>query len=213
MGKHLNDIVPEQRFGRLITQKYLGHCKWECQCDCGNATIVRADHLRSGCSRSCGCLRREDQSIRAKTHGQRKTRLYKIWQGMWFRCENPNAKCYQNYGGRGIRVCDEWHRFEPFFDWAMVNGYQENLTIDRINNDGDYEPSNCRWADTFIQSNNKRSTRYLTFNGQRKSVGEWSLITGFSRQLIYDRVFKHGWSVEQALTLPKSQGKRVKHGA
>lgn len=213
MGRSKNDIHPGDIYGRLVTLRYLGHCKWECSCSCGKEVVVRSDHLRSGDTRSCGCLCREEQSVRARTHGQRNTRLYKTWQGMIFRCENPKAESYKHYGGRGIKVCEEWHRFEDFFKWATSSGYSDELTIDRIDVNGNYEPGNCRWADTFTQCNNKRNTRYLTFNGQRKSVKEWSLITGFSYGMIADRVYRHGWSAEQALTLPKAPGKRIKHGA
>lgn len=203
------------RFGRLtvISFEYYKNrqSRWKCLCDCGKETIVRQDHLKDGSTKSCGCFRREEQSHKAKKHGQKGTRLYGIWNNMKFRCENPNAESYKDYGGRGIKVCTEWeHDFESFYKWAMNNGYADNLTIDRIDVNGNYEPSNCRWATIFVQSNNKRNTRFLTFNGQTKSIREWSIITGIKSCTLADRVFRLGWSVEQALTLPKSQGKRVK---
>lgn len=212
MGRSKNDIHPGDIYGRLMTLRYLGHCKWECSCSCGKEVVVRSDHLRSGDTRSCGCLCKEEQSVRARTHGQRNTRLYQTWLGMRFRCENPKSDSYKNYGGRGIRVCEEWQRFEPFFEWAMTHGYSDELTIDRIDVNGNYEPSNCRWADNFTQHYNTRKTRYLTVRGQRKSIGEWCRITGLPRELVYDRVFRSGWSAEQALSLPLSQGKRIGNG-
>lgn len=159
-----------QRFGRLVAirrdeKKVGGKIMWVCKCDCGNTKSVASTHLRSGAVKSCGCLHNELLSKRSKTHGatigRNEERLYGVWKCMKQRCENPNAGGYKNYGGRGIRVCEQWHDYSNFREWAFDNGYDSEAprgkcTLDRIDNDGCYEPDNCRWVDMFVQANNKR---------------------------------------------------------
>src|SRR5215471_1520917 len=140
-----------KRFGRLTViersafQSSPIHPEWLCQCDCGNETLVRGQHLRNGNTKSCGCLKDEKTGLRRRTHGATTTRHAKIWYGIRKRCHNHNDKSWERYGGRGIRLCDEWQTFEPFRDWALANGYADDLTIDRIDNDKGYEPDNCQW--------------------------------------------------------------------
>lgn len=170
MGKLID--LTGQKYGRLTVVERAGktvhgeHAKWICQCECGSVTTVIGKNLRIGTTTSCGCVHKEHMSQvgRAnRTHGKSRTRLYKVWCGMTGRCYDPSKPYYKWYGGRGIKVCDEWRNdFQSFYDWAMANGYDPNAlhgecTIDRIDSDGNYEPSNCRWVSMAEQSRNKRS--------------------------------------------------------
>ena len=157
-------------FGRLTVLERAengkgGDARWLCICECGNKKVILGSHLRSGKIKSCGCYQKEFLEKCRTKHGYRHTRLYGIWAGIKRRCYNPHEKTYEYYGGRGIRICDEWlNDFEKFNEWAFANGYDENAkrgdcTIDRINVDGDYEPTNCRWVDMNIQAKNKRKKK------------------------------------------------------
>lgn len=153
-----------QRYGKLVVKKEAEPIysktgkmirRWECQCDCGNETIVRHGDLRGGRTVSCGCYNYEKDSV-VKTHGYSRTKLGMVYTGIKQRCNNPNNKNYKHYGGRGIKVCEEWEKNpQTFFDWAIKNGYKEGLSIDRIDVNGNYEPSNCRWVDYEVQSINQ----------------------------------------------------------
>lgn len=207
-----------QRFGRLTVIEYAGQSKqktamWKCQCDCGNTVTVRSICLRKGDTQSCGCyaveqVKKANTKHGMKTRASKPDRIYNIWNSMKGRCQNPNNDDYEHYGGRGIVVCEEWQEFEPFYDLAMANGYEKNLTIDRINVNGNYEPSNCRWADVMVQNNNKNDNRYITANGETHTLAEWGRIAGIKPDTIAKRM-KKGWSVEDAVTTPK---RGVKHG-
>lgn len=146
----------------------------------------------------------EDKKVGTSTHHETKTRLHKIWESMHSRCENPNHKHYANYGGRGIRVCDKWNEYVPFRDWAIKAGYNDNLTLDRIEVNGNYEPSNCRWATIREQQNNKRSNRLVQFNGVSHTISEWSGIVGIKKTTIKERL-NAGWTIEKVLTEPVRQ--------
>lgn len=168
-----------QRFGRLTVISRAentkdGKARWLCECDCGNKTIVTTDSLKSGHTYSCDCLRRERSALAlskiaskqtgsknpAYKHGCTGSKLYHVWAEMIQRCTNVNHRRYRDWGGRGIKVCDEWLKdYACFQEWALAHGYKQGLSIDRINNDGNYEPSNCRWVTTIIQNQNKRKYR------------------------------------------------------
>lgn len=156
-----------KRYGRLVvigdTEKHRGDSSlWICKCDCGKTIQVTADNLQRGKTKSCGCLKKEVEKSgnNSRKHGMSGSRLYIIWCDMKQRCFNSNQKGYKDYGGRGITICDEWKdSFEEFRDWALSHGYSDELTIDRINNDGNYEPDNCRWATMAEQNQNKRNVK------------------------------------------------------
>ena len=167
---------------------------WVCQCDCGNITTVAAHHLKNGHTKSCGCL------FVPKSHVMTNTRLHRIWAAMKTICTNPNFFAYKNYGGRGIHICDEWmNSFETFYEWSMRNGYADDLTIDRIDNNRGYEPSNCRWATRSEQSSNRRSVHEITYNGETHNIKEWAEITGINYHTLFSRITNPKWSVERAL--------------
>ena len=157
--------LTNQKFGRLTVISFAGtnkyhHAMWLCRCSCGNEKVINGGSLQQGKTRSCGCLDRELHKTNPNrtTHGESKTRLYRIWKRMKSRCYNPNTEDYQKwYGGQGVKICDEWkYNFWIFRNWSILHGYKDNLTIDRIDPFGNYEPSNCRWVTPTIQANNKR---------------------------------------------------------
>lgn len=201
-----------QRFGRLtvvyrvedyISPKGYAIPKWECVCDCGNKLEARGDKLKSGTLKSCGCLHKRTIKKRVnQKHGMSNTRLYRIYKEMYGRCYSPKCPAYQDYGGRGIKICQEWlDDFMNFYNWAITNGYRDDLTIDRINNDGNYEPSNCRWATAKEQARNTRNTVFLTYKGETKSVPEWAEIIGISKDTLTYRK-RAGWSDKECIEIP-----------
>lgn len=149
-----------RRFNRLTVIERAGskrkRAQWKCRCDCGNIVLVVSDSFRSGNTRSCGCYANEMRVIANTKHGYCGTRLYRIWKGMVARCRNEGSTDFKWYGAKGVSVCNEWLSFDAFRDWALSNGYAENLTLDRVNVYGNYEPSNCRWATVSEQNANRR---------------------------------------------------------
>lgn len=199
-----------KKFGRLtvLTREgthVSGRSKlalWGCICDCGNETVVRGASLRNGTTKSCGCAQRENASIANTTHGLSRTRIHRVWQAMKKRCENPNDKNYFNYGGRGIHVCEEWKDdFMSFYRWANSNDFDEGLTIDRIDVNGNYEPSNCMWVTQKVQSNNTRRNKFFYFKGEERTLSQISDICGIRYGVLYKRL-NRGWSLEEAVSSP-----------
>lgn len=181
------------RFGRLVVlgfdRPYRNVSKyWRCLCDCGRETSVLAGNLVTGLTTSCGCRRVE--AIRESTtkHGMSNSSLYRIWYSMNRRCSDPDHIGYKNYGARGIAVCNEWDNFENFRDWALDNGYEDGLSIDRINNDDGYHPENCRWVDQITQQNNRRNNRYVTWNNITHTIAEWSRMFDVNDETLRRRV-------------------------
>lgn len=196
MSKKLN--LSNQTFGRLKVIEEHGRDKhgfvlWKCKCECGNETIVSGSALKSGHTTSCGCLMRKKCGDRTRKHGDSQTTLYHLYYNILSRCENPKTPMYEHYGGRGIKICREWHSWETFKDWAEANGYRKGLTIDRINVNGDYEPGNCRWVTRSKQMRNTRKTRYLTIGGITKPLIEWCEEYGLHFGTVSTRVTR-GWT-------------------
>ena len=193
MGSKLNLIG--NVFTRLTVIKELnirnneGHVMWECKCECGKTVNVSGAYLKKGNTKSCGCLQKEKAANNGRdiltTHGMSKTKIFNIWCGMLKRCNNDKNKQYKNYGGRGIKVCDRWLKFENFY--KDMGNKKDNLSIERIDNNGNYEPSNCKWATVKEQSINKRTNKYLTFKNECLTLSQWSEKTGINRKTIYAR--------------------------
>lgn len=196
-----------RKFGRLTvidsTAKrdiHTGSIIWKCQCDCGNIVYVSTSNLESNSNhrtQSCGCLRRENST----KHSLSKTKLYKKLVAIKGRCKNPKNANYFRYGGRGIGLCSDWdgkQGFENFYVWAIAHGYEDGLTIDRIDNNKGYSPDNCRWVTQKLQMNNTRRNRYITIDGETHSLTDWAEIKGISIGTIRDRL-KRGWSEYDAI--------------
>jgi hypothetical protein len=191
-----------RKFGKLTVlyrvENRHGKTYWMCRCECDEVRAVQGAHLKSGHTSSCGCA-----SPFRTTHGGTYERLYSIWCAMKKRCHNPNASNFHNYGGRGISVCDEWRNdYAAFREWALENGYRVGLEIDRINVNGNYEPSNCRWVPRQVQAHNKTTSRVLEFNGRSQTMPEWADELGISVQTLASRLNKLGWPIERALSAP-----------
>jgi len=177
---------------------------WKVKCVCGKIFNTRTDALKTRTRISCGCKNPNTGPIK---HGLTHHRIYKIYLGMKQRCYNKKNTKYPLYGGRGITICDEWlNDVTKFYEWSMANGYKDNLSIDRINNDMGYSPENCRWESKLTQSRNRRSSRMVEINGEKKTFSEWCLLYGINRKTATDRV-RNGWDEIEAITTPVG-GKR-----
>lgn len=170
---------------------------WLCRCDCGTVKSVDGHNMRSGASTNCGCRKAQISRALFTTHGATKTPLYKCWRNMHSRCSNPNMIEFPRYGGRGIVVCDEWKRFEPFQEWAKASGFQPGLTIDRIDNDKGYEPANCRWTDRATQCLNRECVIRLPDGRAAIEVAR-----EHGAQRCYVARIHLGWDIERACTTP-----------
>lgn len=215
--------ISGNKYGRLTVIEFAGIGKenramWRCKCDCGNEIVVIGKSLRSGNTRSCGCLVLDDARMKneryIKKHGKTDTRLFRVWASMKSRCYNPKAINYADYGGRGITICDEWsNNFEAFFDWALSQGYDPEAkrgqcTIERIDNAKGYTPDNCRFATAREQANNRRSTRFVTYNGIRRSLSEWARHYGRDISL-----FQHMSDEEIIQRIATYEAYKREHGA
>lgn len=210
-----------QRFGRLVALYQSGHVgkyhqtTWLCRCDCGNTKVITTSNLlrKEKPTQSCGCLVKEmarkhiKEDNPKKTHGKSDTRLYRIWKDMKRRTVNPKRQNYAWYGGRGIRVCDEWfNSFVTFERWARSHGYTDELSIDRIDPDGNYCPDNCRWSSKTEQANNRNSNRLFTYNGVTKTVAEWAVEKDIPYTLLMYRI-NAGWKPDRVFN--KAGGNHV----
>lgn len=204
-----------QRFGRLIVigdgiHKNWVH-KWECKCDCGNVVFVATAHLTGGHTKSCGCLQKENTLKASFVHGKSKERIHKEWRGILHRCKNPSASHYENYGGRGITVCEEWkgeNGFVNFYNWSMENGYSDKLTLDRIDNDKGYSPDNCRWV-THMENCRNRGARKDSVTGyagvQERVMADGSIKYRVSITANYKRInIGHFSRLEEAIAARKA---------
>lgn len=213
MGGYTRDLTG-MKFTRLtvlergepyITKDNQHLTRWVCRCDCGKVKTIRASELINNRTLSCGCLGREHRIKSNRRHGGSKTKIYHIYLGMIDRCyDNVNCYHYKNYGGRGISVCDEWrgeNGFLNFKTWALKNGYDESLSLDRIDVNGNYEPSNCRFITMKQQQNNKRGNVNLTLDGETHTIAEWAEIVGIKYTTLKERV-KRGWDAEKAIRTP-----------
>lgn len=194
--------LTNKRFGKLVVLNFNSiskskHSIWECKCDCGNKCLSYSTNLIRGVASSCGCIKKSVLGKNTTKHGLSKTRIFKIWAGVRKRCLNEKCQSYHNYGGRGIKICERWNDFYNFYN-DMINGYSDELTLDRIDPNGDYTPSNCRWVNHQAQANNRRNNVFICFNGETKTIAQWSNITGVRRNAISYRI-KHGWDLKDAL--------------
>lgn len=211
VGERYGKLVVIKRVEDHIQPSGIKKPKWLCQCDCGNTKEVLEQNLRNGQTTSCGCYVKEHNKVLNTIHGGCYERLYNIWASVFKRCYNTNHIQYNNYGGRGILVCEEWHDYEKFKKWALENGYSENAkksecSLDRIDVNGNYEPTNCRFVNSTVQNRNTRRNVYLTHNGETHCVTEWAEILNMPSYVLFQRL-KRGWTVERTLTT-KAQCKK-----
>lgn len=204
--------ISGHKYGRLRVIKRdknrKGRTAWLCKCDCGTFVTVLRQSLRSGATVSCGCYMREVTIKAHKKHGHSpssgKSPEYSAWVSMIQRCNNPNSRAYKDYGARGIIVCDEWMSFDNFL--RDMGCRPDSMTLDRIDNNGNYEPSNCRWATRKQQMRNRRNNRILEYNGKKLTLTEWSEETGLTIETIRNRL-RLGWDLSHALTVPSDDKK------
>lgn len=205
--KEKRPLLPGERFGYLTVvsacpeRTKSGQIKYRCECTCGNHVDVVKYNLLNGTSKSCGCYRKKRCAETHTTHGLSHTRLKKIYGNMKDRCYNKNMPAYKNYGGRGIKICDEWlEDFVRFYNWAISNGYSDDLTIERIDVNGDYSPSNCTWIPLAEQAKNRRYKQY-ELDGESHTLSQWAEIYGIKKSTLEKRL-RIGWNIRDAITKP-----------
>lgn len=199
------------KYGRVAVLSYFGHkngrTAWNCLCDCGNTFVTTGDSLRTGKTSSCGCYRHEREIEANVKHGLHGTRLYKIYHHMKQRCYDSGNSRYKNYGGRGIKICQEWlSDFKNFYNWALENGYKENLSIERIDVNGNYCPENCKWIPMIEQYKNKTNNIIVEYKGEKKILSEWCKELNLRYSIVHRRL-NDGWDVEKAFFKPTSKYK------
>jgi len=188
------------KFGRLVVLAYAGHGNSKCYCTCGKIKIIRTDSLASGNSRSCGCLSMELRKQKKTFYSHMiHTPTYKSWSGMIQRCNNKNNRAFKNYGGRGIKVCKRWLKFENF--WKDMGTCPEGLSLDRKNNDGNYCKSNCRWVTRDVQANNQRANRIVFIGKKRFTLTQACKYLHLSKGSVERKLYRRHWSLEKSLGL------------
>jgi len=202
-GNRFKDLR-NQRFGKLlalepIKKSYDANYYWLCICDCGKEKTILSSNLVRGISTTCGCGKIKLGEVTTK-HGMTKTRIFKIWAGIRKRCNNSKCESYKHYGGRGIVISEKWDNFIDFYN-DMKEGYADDLSLDRIDPNGNYEPGNCRWATSKTQNRNRRNNNVITFNNESKTLSEWAELSGNNYTVINYRIRK-GWDVEKAIFSP-----------
>lgn len=211
--KRITKNLIGQRFGRLRVLSFdhvddHGNTYWKCLCECGNEKTVQYSNLVSGDTISCGCYAKE----RMITHGGSDSALYTTWTNIKARCFNKNARSYQWYGQRGITMCKEWaDSFAEFRDWAYQSGYSPSLskqeqTIDRIDNNGNYEPSNCRWTTWDVQCRNRRRNDLWEYNGKKQCLTDWAKEYNIPQNTLFNRIHVLDWTFDEAITMPHKKG-------
>lgn len=187
-----------------------GKVYWDCLCDCGQNTVVLGSNLKNGSVKSCGCLTHKP-SVR-RTHNESKTKLYRHWKSMMYRCYNEKNSAYKWYGKRGIRVCKEWQSYDGFKKWVNETKPCEGYTVERIDVNGDYCPNNCTWIPINEQAKNRTTTVIIDFNGEKNSLTDWCIKLGLDYKRVHNRIYKLGWSFEKAISEPVDVKKRNKKG-
>ena len=200
-----------QMFDRLTVMQESGkdtrgETLWMCKCECGNIVNVLSSNLRTGHTKSCGC-RRSDKGVGNYKHGMYGTSIYEVWSAMIQRCTNEGHAYYYRYGGRGIKVCVRWLKFENFY--KDMGDKPDGFTLERINNNGDYCKDNCKWVTVKEQTHNRETTVNITFNGKTQCVAAWEDELGFKHGTLWMRIYKYNWPVEKAMTEPLKDVKRV----
>ena len=178
------------------------HVYVKCRCECGNETVVRASSILRKITQSCGCLGREKSKEKATKHGMFGTRIYNIWAGFRRRCYDKKVDAYKWYGAKGITYCKEWDKFENFYEWAKNNGYNDDLTIDRIDVNGNYCPENCRWIPIEEQARNKTSNTVVEYNGEKRCLSEWAEEYNINYETLLTRI-RRGFPFEEVLNHEK----------